>query len=198
ELVRRFALVQQILTQPLFDPNLPPPSRARIMPGNTWTRPKLKPIPENATQEEAAQIFAENTRIAALCKVHDRENNRQAAERKRRREADHRDTLAHLVAELEPQKDFWKAVAVAHGVSPDAWVQIPQNLRERVKIQVHTTATKVGAKRARMNEVQLQLHQQQQQQQAQQQAQPQWYGHHGGLDLVEEEDDGYDGLDRYG
>lgn len=69
-------------------------------------------IPEGASAETRKRLEAKNKRAE---KIRSRESNRLSAERKRFREHQHRDLSGQKIAELEPERNFWMAVAVAHG-----------------------------------------------------------------------------------
>ncbi|KAL2114303.1 hypothetical protein VUR80DRAFT_9525 [Thermomyces stellatus] len=97
-----------ILERPLTDPNLGPAPRMKM---NLPER-MFHDIPEGASAETRKRLEAKNKRAE---KIRSRESNRLSAERKRFREHQHRDLSGQKIAELEPERNFWMAVAVAHG-----------------------------------------------------------------------------------
>lgn len=102
---------KDILERPLTDPNLGPAQRTK--PGAA--KRKLLVIPHNASEEARARMKAVNMEVENLNRSRTRESNRASAERKRRRERLHQDQLSRMVVQLEPERNFWMAVAVARG-----------------------------------------------------------------------------------
>lgn len=106
---------KDILERPLTDPNLGPAQRTK--PGAA--KRKLLVIPEDASGETRARLEATNRQVENLNRARTRESNRASAERKRRRERLHQDQSSRMIVELEPERNFWMAVAVAHGAEAD-------------------------------------------------------------------------------
>lgn len=106
---------KDILERPLTDPNLGPAQRTK--PGVARRKPLV--IPHNASDETRARFEAVNKEVEDSNRSRTRESNRASAERKRRRERLHQDQLSRMLVQLEPERNFWMAVAVARGAEAD-------------------------------------------------------------------------------
>ena len=102
---------RNILDRPLTDPNLGPPTRIK----NGIPRRMLHDIPAGVTNEMRQHLEAQNRATEIFNKNRGRQSNRISAERKRFREASHQDSTSKKMVEIEPERNYWKALAVALG-----------------------------------------------------------------------------------
>lgn len=103
---------KDILERALTDPN--PTLVPRVK--NDVPRRVPYSIPAGASAE-VRQLLKDKNKAAE--KDRNREANRLSAERKRFREHQHRDLSSQKIAELEPERNFWMAVAVSLGADED-------------------------------------------------------------------------------
>lgn len=123
EMQRRVRVARRLLTEPPTDPNLYPVRRKR------QRRVSLRP---GLSADEKARI-----------------SNRESAERKRTREAEHRDFCMGKVAEGQALTAYLRAQVALAGGDPFEFDKLPTSFTSQFMVPIRATAPMVGQKNSR-------------------------------------------------